>query len=789
MRKVYALFVALMVCAVSFAALNPFAYALSSSLSADEATLTINYSLNADATGVNVVIFNGETEVKSFASVGLTKGAHTMEIPTADLPKSANLTWKVKVTGTSVEAPTQESTMYGLYCPHGLAIDKDPNSDYFGRIIVAEAMDLVKEKEKTDYVSGGKGAGLYTFRPDFTTDSVCINGGLDFARKLASSGYQPWRVKISEDGRIFVSSLDLNGVAVWEVSNDLQTWTPLIYGANNADDYNMYDADGNFIAGLNCSMDVKGSGENLKLLLYSANKSGIGNSQAGYRLDEYAIGTATTFVGNPTNIAAFSQGKYALVHTNCEIIYDGEGGYWFGASRSGAKAGEPNLAHVNAEGVQDYYTEDASFYGGDGVLVHNGMLFKGKERSSSTVGNFGVYTIGKDAEGKVTLTEKWAVKADGIGRNLNEFAVDYAENLYVVGNSGEKIIAYALPYSGEVATPAAAKYAFQLAGESTEPAIKATWSIENGGSVEYFTDVTVTFAGVEKVALVDYYPYCFYRVAEDGTATLVESNCGMDGSADGMMNKKITGTSVNLRLEEYEDDGCYTGKVTAGNYRIVLAAGKVKFDGELSTEDYVLNFTVTVGDIVVPEIAAAYTVNPANYSTVKEIKEIVLTFDDYKTIEIAEPDMLQGSNVPMVYMVDDEFGRSIPVGYIMFGAVEGKANALRLFVYPDFANGAESYALEGDYTIVIPAGIVTFAEGVNKEIVLDYTVKAEVGPGVNVENVILSDIFVQEGTIIAEGEFQIFTITGQNVTDMNGRLDNGVYVVRRGNATAKVVVK
>ena len=151
--------------------------------------------------------------------------------------------------------------------------------------------------------------------------------------------------------------------------------------------------------------------------------------------------------------------------------------------------------------------------------------------------------------------------------------------------------------------------------------------------------------------------------------------------------------------------------------------------------------------------------------------------------------MLQGSNVPKVYMADDEYGRSMPVGYIMFGAVEGKANALRLFVYPDFAGGVESYALEGDYTIVIPAGIVTFAEGVNKEIVLDYTVKAEVGPGVNVENVILSDIFVQEGTIIAEGEFQIFTITGQNVTDMNGRLDNGVYVVRRGNATAKVVVK
>ena len=785
MRKVYALFVALMVCAVSFAALNPFAYALSSSLSADEATLTINYSLNADATGVNVVIFNGETEVKSFASVGLTKGAHTMEISTAGLPKSANLTWKVKVAGTSVEAPTQESTMYSLYCPHGLAIDKDPNSDYFGRIIVAEAMDVVKTK--TDYVSGGKGAGLYTFRPDFTTDSVCINGGLDFARKLESNGYQPWRVKISEDGRIFVSSLDLNGVAVWEVSKDLQTWTPLIYGANNADDYNMYDADGNFIAGLNCSMDVKGSGENLKLLLYSTTKAGIAFNQTGYRLDEYAIGTATTFVGNPTNIAAFSQGKYALVHTNCEIIYDGEGGYWFGASRSGSAAGQPNLAHVNAEGVQDYYTEDASFYGGDGVLVHNGMLFKGKARTSSTVGNFGVYTIGKDAEGKVTLTEKWAVVANGIGRNLNEFAVDYAENLYVVGNSGEKIIAYALPYSGEVATPAAAKYAFQLAGESTEPAIKATWSIAEGAKVETFSEVKLTFTGVDKATTTSMYPTCFYRVAEDGTATLVENNC-----TAGLLNRKASGAEITFKVAEDEYDECYKGKITAGNYRIVISAGMIKFNNDkenLNTEEYVLNFTVTVGDIVVPEIAAAYTVNPANYSTVKEIKEIVLTFDDYKTIEIAEPDMLQGSNVPKVYMADDEYGRSMPVGYIMFGAVEGKANALRLFVYPDFAGGVESYALEGDYTIVIPAGIVTFAEGVNKEIVLDYTVKAEVGPGVNVENVILSDIFVQEGTIIAEGEFQIFTITGQNVTDMNGRLDNGVYVVRRGNATAKVVVK
>ena|GEM_PF-1476131 len=423
--------------------------------------MTVNYSLNANAKAVNVVVLNGEEVVATIPCDGIAKGDHSVQVSTVELPKSVALTWKVNVEGTSVEVPTQEAQMYNMYCPHGLAIDNDPNSEYFARILVAEAMQGVPA---SGYISSGKGAGLYVFNPDFTTDQKVHNGGLNFTRILASNGYQPWRVKISEDGRIFVSSLDLNGVVVWEVSKDLQTWTPVIAGTNDATDHNIYDADGNFVAGLNCSMDVTGKGEDLKLLLYSTNNKGIAYNQSGYRLDEYALGTATTWTGTPKNI--INGGKLGLVHTNVEFIYDGEGGYWFGASRGGT-AGQPNLVHINAEGVEDYRNESNTLYGGDGVLVHNGMLFKGKLRTSGTVGNFGVWTIGKDADGKVTLTEKWSVVANGIGRNLNEFAVDYAENLYIVGNSGEKIIAYALPYDGNVATPAASKYAFQLEAPAT----------------------------------------------------------------------------------------------------------------------------------------------------------------------------------------------------------------------------------------------------------------------------------------------------------------------------------
>ena len=491
MKKLTLFAIALLASVVSFA-LNPFAYGLSSNLSDDGLTLTVNYSLNADATSVNVVILNGEDVVATLPSDGTTKGDHSMQVSAIDLPKNVSLTWKVEVNGNSVDKPTQEATAYSLYCPHGLAIDKDPESEYFGRILVADAMNIVKDK--TGYLGSGIGAGLHVFNPSFTTDSVVYTGGNDFTRLWASNGYQPWRVKISEDGRIFVSSQDINGVVVWEVSKDLQTWTPVIAGTNNATDYNIYDAKGNFVAGLNVSMDVKGSGEDLTLLLYSCTKSAPSAVQSAFRLDEYALGTATTWTGTPKNI--LKGGKYAVLPVNAEWIYDGEGGYWFGASRGG-NAGQPNLVHINAEGVEDYRDETNTYYGGDGVLLHKGMLIKGRQSSVDFI------TLGKDADGKPTLTSKWNITADKIGRNKNEFAVDYADNLYVVGNSSEKIIAYALPYSGTVSTPAAAKYAFELQEiQATVYTITATPNNETMGTVTgagtYVEDTEVTLTATPK---------------------------------------------------------------------------------------------------------------------------------------------------------------------------------------------------------------------------------------------------------------------------------------------------
>ncbi len=82
----------------------------------------------------------------------------------------------------------------------------------------------------------------------------------------------------------------------------------------------------------------------------------------------------------------------------------------------------------------------------------------------------------------------------------------------------------------------------------------------------------------------------------------------------------------------------------------------------------------------------------------------------------------------------------------------------------------------GQYTFVMPANEVTVSASFVAEIptALD-----------NAEEVVL---YTERGRIVCDGEFQIFDLLGRNVTLQNGNL-SGIYVVKLGNQTQKVVVR
>ena len=284
---------------------------------------------------------------------------------------------------------------------------------------------------------------------------------------------------------------------------------------------------------------------------------------------------------------------------------------------------------------------------------------------------------------------------------------------------------------------------YKLVETPATPAITATWNIQEGATLESFTDATITFAGVEAVKAKNTYGCTWiYEKAADGSWQLVSNMC-----TAGYMDATASGASLTLGV----DPGCYSDDFTSpfsrkGEYRIVIPVGGVYFNGDkanLNTEEYVLNFVIENNTVVVPEVDAVFTATPAANSSVAEIREIVLQFTEYTTITVAEPDMMKGSNIPQVYFEDELTGSLMPAGYIMFKADSLSANGLRLYVDPTYTGGAASYATEGKYTIRIPAGVVTFGEaGTSKEIILNYTVKAPVITEMEAKNAYAYDVVV-----------------------------------------------
>ncbi|MBR5328168.1 MAG: hypothetical protein IKV31_06475 [Paludibacteraceae bacterium] len=514
--------------------LNPYAYKMEFGGQSDNnRKMTFRYWLNAPAKNVSISISyqNDNTPLTmQYAGTG-NEGVNEVTVSTAGLPAGTDISWSVTVANASNTEPKQVSTDYRFYCPHGVAIDTDPMSEHFGRILVTETLNGKTGTSGRNYISKTNGtsgtikAGLYAFDAQFKLigdKGAPHTGGNSFSQVMGSftsgygnfdGGHQPYQVKISDDGRIFVSCCDLqtSGTVVWELSEDLNTWTPIIQGTRGWSNYQLMNENGQFYAGFNCSMDVIGSGKDLKLLLYSSSQTGVRSHHADqFRLDEYPIGTHTGSVWNGTINSIWAPGarKYGVVYDNVRVIYDGEGGYWLGANRATEKENEPNLVHVNANGVRDQYSYDYDFFGGPGIALHtptyagkdSKWMFKGMSKSNSKAANgrFGIWKISKNADGNMLRSRIWTVTSTNMGRNHNDFAIDYAENLYIVGNSGERILAFALPYGGVKTTPARSTFTLEAVDNSKTYMVTTGVNEEGYGTTtgdglyHYEESVTVT---------------------------------------------------------------------------------------------------------------------------------------------------------------------------------------------------------------------------------------------------------------------------------------------------------
>lgn len=585
MKKILLIFCILSISLLSFAAdLNPFAYGLKSEFNPSTLTLTVNFSLNAPAEYMKLAISDGTTDVwtkeylaSSYISGKVPKATYNEVIDVSEFEQGKEFTWRVDVRGAEVSSPTFVKNDVRLYAPTSVDIDNNPENPNFGTVFCVDGLNGAYQKSGySNYLSYTDGAGLYLLNADGTArrmpfqgekirygynGSVVSLGDRPFFGNNGTNnlrGYNAFRVRVSDDGRIFVTSFSTNGHVLWEAKKEcFSATTQEEWSANTGwnkimtvDDSNTYMADtkrncshedcgiyslyqgnantGAFIAGPNLGFDVKGSGDNLQLLMLAGCKQAIvWSTPAHYYCDEYDFKSSTKLWNTAPSrriFAGHSDGIDIVNSQGVQVQYDKNGNVWVCQHR-GVKT-NTTLARVNrslastkknnVEIGQVDHNESSHTYRRCGAIRFN-EDFSQVAIASNANGNgagFTVYPV-DGTTGMPIWTQGTEVNTySKTGVSLMDFAWDYAGNLYIAADAatnGERIAVYAMPHSAErvVSTPAASKYTFSVdcqAGEYHTVTIQSypddggIITCTSGGSartpglltVESCTELTVT---------------------------------------------------------------------------------------------------------------------------------------------------------------------------------------------------------------------------------------------------------------------------------------------------------
>ncbi len=545
---------------------NPFAYALSST--SEEGVVTINYSLNADATAVAINLIGGEgTVVKTVDLEGdfLTKGAHTTTVELAGLSDGC-YNWEVKVTGAA-KAAMEEFAALRFYHPRGVDVDNNMENPTFGNIYVTEGMSTEKGIYHSNTTTSG-GLGLYAFTADMdsiinpATGKYGFNGGLTLDYYVVNStggntsGADLCRVRVDKTGKIYVTRQNDNGDYLFAADantllNENKLEPIFTGGAVDATTYAYTLADGTFISAPNQGFDIKGEGENLKLILLSGQKKifPLTYTPGATRVDEYSLGTAQTWSSAPTAISALS-GKYTASYSSVNVTYDNRGGIWYSQYRTSTTISEtsPALVYIDANGNEIY--KDASTVRGGGGFRFNSDFTQVAIASSLTT--FSIYDITYAEDNTPTLTEIYTI-THGIGRNVNDIAWDLAGNIYICGNSGEYLKGFSIPReNNDFTTKAAAQYAICYTAPVEPTADPLYITGENvGGNWDPANAAEFEFDGENYVITVDENTTQFKISTQKGDwDTFNSGNLAIDAAITngGIVNLSVNKDASNIIL-------------------------------------------------------------------------------------------------------------------------------------------------------------------------------------------------------------------------------------------------
>ena len=460
MKKILLLISCLIISiAIAFAAdLNPYAYNLKKiSYDDNSKTLVIGYSLNASADSIFVYAEDAGGRKYQLCHIGARgAGDHTesLQLLYADdvdiLPRNEQLTWGIAAKGKKYSTHQTCGRKIDSHTPFSIAIDRNPNSDYFGRII-------------TTQTNNNYSVGLYAYDAGFRGGYYCLDPDVYLGNNqnwYDDTFLTPYRVRIIQDGsgRVLVSSAAVGQPTyLWWVNPDnLNDWRELIQshimkeyapvGLNNPTDDSMGNID----------FDLKIDGDKLDILLFGSSLTGTTKELALAERDKslhsgiYSCNLSDLQGGNYRALTEDDRkggNPHPLVTTSnycslasAQTAYDKYGGVWFCGYHLTA-AGfpeEPSLYHLingNAALAQSY--SDGDYLRrknvGSAAICYN----KTFDRFAISQGNLAnearIYNVSQAEGAHPVLSNGSSVSMTDISgtKLIADMCWDYADNLYL----------------------------------------------------------------------------------------------------------------------------------------------------------------------------------------------------------------------------------------------------------------------------------------------------------------------------------------------------------------------
>lgn len=453
-------------------------------------TYTFSYRLNEDATDVTLQLLYEDAVIQQKSVGAQAKGAQSLSIDSADIlwPERHNddhLAWAIKATAEPINAISKlsnDDTPYQFYRPFGVAVDNNPESEYFGRVYVTNT--------KTGKCSAGRTTanGLFAFDAGLNAlNTTAYTGGVAW-NDATTNGNSPFRLNVAPDGRVFLCDWSDAHSGIWIAPQGGITgdFTQLFQGTNDGTGI-CTNTSGDSIHGSISACWVEGTGADTKL--YTMDEDYLVGGKPGNML-RYDIGESTSWDQKPSAVAFNNAANDTpIVNWTLKMVSDQHGGWWIIQYRYAENSQQPSLIHVQ-NGLIDYNT------GGEQLLDNsrNGGLAVNQDGSriaTTSQQQINVWDVTYKEDGSFeSISPAFEITKDtisGLGASSNDVAFDPAGNLYYVSNTSERLVVIGLPKAeNSFVTAARSVFTIPLPVNSIPTAIDSDPSDLSGSSTRKF---------------------------------------------------------------------------------------------------------------------------------------------------------------------------------------------------------------------------------------------------------------------------------------------------------------